>query len=844
MNSKEQVASGRSKRSRGSAVALVAASTLVLAILGVAIFFLLLCVGGHREVSNATDAGALQVGRDSVTSPSINLQPTERRLAGLGDPRLGPDSIDLLAYNRLIGMALLVQMNATADDTAQARANAAALTSLIENPGGIADRLRTQLSVGGNFTASFNSAFQGNSTHMTGNEATGVHIPSQHAVAYTGQAGDDTRASNLNVGRLMNPGSSPVVNFRTNQSLPLAGDLVTVVDGQPYLSGYRRVPGGNQPLLAVPVLPNQPHLLSQRSFNGSTAFMPPATVVPPNSFRSHSTTTDRYGRENLSNAAAIAGVGNAVLLQGPQRLLPRQATTFNPEIPRGYITIYNNGQVLDRSGVLSAAPNGGGVLNFRGNVGDPTRNVAANELGKGIDLDPDTGFIALTQTGQLPAWKAHNVRHAGFPVTRNSSTNPPHYASLPYPVGISWPVWERVLVTDSHRDFCWRAYRGRGIRPMGVRAGIEVDKVDPLKLEERFGHIPAFNQIFDPRHPANPLMGLWRHPHATVQADWHLPQATRCNNGTIAPGPVNNCINAHWVPYHNLGTPLETLLDTNISSASPLGHRMYTYQQLDNAFYGCGGWSYGAPDTINNVTAAEAAKLAVFDAYGQGPRPDVPNCEDVRNSFVSGVRVYTPGADPGRGDVATYAIGAYHNAYSDPRRRGVVTDPGSLRRLFEQIEPGSSNRVRSFVASRMRQIKSETSEAEITQMMNVPIDTSGQPFYIYLDATNRFTLTQQPPPAASDVAIPTRIDGRVFPVGSRSYPLLDTMVNTRNDNDIHERLFMTVDWASGGEQRGRAPRARATERAQFGTSSGYDLELGKITFQQQADSDLQLCDRN
>jgi hypothetical protein len=716
---------------------------------------------------------------------------------------------------------------------------------LIEAPGGIADRLRTQLSAGGNFTGSFNSAFQRNSTRMVG-ESTGVHIPGQHEVAYVGQTGE-TRASNLNVDRLTNAGNSPVVNFRTNQPVALTGDLVTEVNGRRYLSGYRQIPAnGNQPLLAVPVLPTQPHLLSRSDFTRGLAFLPANTVVPPNSFRGHSTTTDRYGRANLSNASAIAGVGNAVLLEGAQRRLANQATTFNPEIPRGYLTIYNNGQVLDGNGVLSAAPNSGGVLDFRGNIGDPTRNVAANELGKGIDLDHDSGFFALTNSGQLAAWKAHQVHHGGFPVPRDNITHPPHYASLPRPTGISWPYWENRLVHDSHRDFCWRAYRGRGTRPMGVRGGIHVDQVDPLLLEERFAHVPAYNQLFDPRHNANPLAGLWRHPRS--RSNWEQPRATQCSNGTIAPGPVVNTFVAHWVPYHNLGSPIETLLDTNISLSSSLGQQMYTHQQLDNAYYGCGQWSYGAPATATNVTAAEAAKLAVFDAYGQGPRPGVPNCEDVNRTFVSGVRVYARGVDPGEGSVVPYGIGAHSNPWSNRNRRGVVTRPGTLTSLFEQISPGSSARVRAFVSSRMRQIRSETTEAEVDRMMNEPIETSGSPYFIYLNTDNNFILTQETPPQIRDVATPSQIDGRVFPIAPRTYPLLDRMVNTLNDNDIHERLFMTVNSASGGpalrSPQPNPPGASATEMAQFGTSSGFNLELGKITFRQEANMDLQLCDRN
>jgi hypothetical protein len=824
---------GKSRRSGASVLAIIAASSVIFAILGVGFYFIMLKFGGHREVVNATDAGSLQVGRDSLTRISVAMTPAERiRLQGLGDPRNG-DQVDLLTFNRLVGMALIVQMNAQADGRQSGRDNANLLSALVQGPGSVGERLRDRLSDGNAFTTNFTQAYRGNSKRMTGRED-GLYVPAKHQVAYVGQSGSEP--SNLDVGFFQNPSTTPIIDFATGNAITLPSGHVVSSGGRNYLAGYKALDAGNNQfrrLVAASLTTVQPSLISQTVFDQRTSFLPGSTAVPPNAFRSASTLSDRHNVTNEAQSHSRAGLTLALLLEGNRRNQPQTATTFNPEIPRGYITIYNNGQVMDvNSGVLSANPNPGGQLNFSGNIFDSDHNVAAQQLGVGIDVDHDTGFFAIHTSRQVEAWKRHQVNHGGFPRPR-SIIDPPHYLSLPFPVGRNNPVWENILLRDSHRDLCWRAYRGPGL-PLTTRQGVNVDNIDPLLLEEIFGQVPAYAALRDPRHRRNPLMGLWRNPGSR---NFDRDIAIQCGDGSIQPVAVTNSVTAHWIPYLNIGGPIETVRDTNISRSSALGQLMFGHHQFDNAYFGCNGWSYGRPGTSSNLTAAEAVKLAVISAYGDGPSPGEPACSAMNRAFASGLRVYP--RDPATGVAVPYGTGAYANPWSVPGQQGVVSRTGTLRQIFEQVRPGSSAQLRRFVQSRMRQIRSDANDQVVDSLLDRPIEMSSRPYYIYLRGDN-FVLTQDPPPAASGIPVPPNIDGRVFQV-ARSYPLLDTMANARNDNNIHEKLFMTVLTNSG---RNGPPNTRATEVAQFATATGYNLELGKIALRQDANGDLSLCDRN
>ena len=113
------------RRRRGATLGLVAVIVLFIAILGIGFFFLSKIMGGGREVANATDAGAMNVAKRSLMEPTVNA-PANDEFDGLGvDTATGipnnTGTLNLLAYNRAVGRALLVALNARAIGPASSR---------------------------------------------------------------------------------------------------------------------------------------------------------------------------------------------------------------------------------------------------------------------------------------------------------------------------------------------------------------------------------------------------------------------------------------------------------------------------------------------------------------------------------------------------------------------------------------------------------------------------------------------------------------------------------------------------------------------------------------------------
>lgn len=75
-------------RRRGSTLALIAACTIILVVIGVAFIFYTLIMGGGKELQNASDAGVLNVAKVAMIRPGINLDGT----AGSGSITLDENS--------------------------------------------------------------------------------------------------------------------------------------------------------------------------------------------------------------------------------------------------------------------------------------------------------------------------------------------------------------------------------------------------------------------------------------------------------------------------------------------------------------------------------------------------------------------------------------------------------------------------------------------------------------------------------------------------------------------------------------------------------------------------------
>ncbi|HEY9788581.1 MAG TPA: hypothetical protein V6D17_24550, partial [Candidatus Obscuribacterales bacterium] len=137
------------RRRRGATLGLVAVVVLVIAILGIGFYFLSKIMGGGREVANATDAGAMNVAKRALKEPTTTVA-ANSEFDGLGVDLTtgvpnGSDTFNLLAYNRAVGRAMLVALNAKAIGSASTPFANETLTQLAA----LGNQLKAQLDGGG-----------------------------------------------------------------------------------------------------------------------------------------------------------------------------------------------------------------------------------------------------------------------------------------------------------------------------------------------------------------------------------------------------------------------------------------------------------------------------------------------------------------------------------------------------------------------------------------------------------------------------------------------------------------------------------------------------------------------
>ncbi len=326
------------RKERGGTLALIAAATITLILLGICFFFLAQIFGGEREMQHATDSGNLNVAKNALRKPAIRLTDAQQlELYGqLGDRSLNNNApppaaapINLLTYNRCWAQALLICVNAKADPGV---GNAAvtdaqkAVDALQNGPTSVGGLLSAALSSTSNnpLLGNFSDTADQNSLRMLGSKSTMGRVDNDFKVAYLEQTSDDSGATNISL-----PDSL--------KSL-FASDLQTALFTTPqgsstqYMRGYVEpavVAGATTPV-GVPLEPGQqPHLVSNKTFENQqqrgASFA--NTLVPPNGFRSKSQAQeDRSGQNAVSIACAEVGSLNQ---------------TFVLSMPYGYIKVQN-----------------------------------------------------------------------------------------------------------------------------------------------------------------------------------------------------------------------------------------------------------------------------------------------------------------------------------------------------------------------------------------------------------------------------------------------------------------------------------------------------------------------
>lgn len=334
---------------------MVAASTIVLVIVGVALFFLFKIIGGEREIANATDSGSLNVAKQVMVDPSIAFNPGNADVRhALGGCVNAQGKVDLLTYNRFVAQGLLVAMNASADGRQLGITHANNLMSAIQvGPDSIGGQLAAALQDGESnqrwASRHFGGTALSNSLRMLGNGSRANYTAGDFATAFVVNTGE-TNISNGTATQAFITGNIPFRDYNagTRLTVPtLVGSMHTEA-GQPqeqYLIGYQGIQLNliARPIFGVAVQPRQqPHLIRAADFNAARTG-PGSDVginLPPNCFRTGGSATEqgRSGQDTHSVAMALIGLPSTDINLAPNT---SGAQAFVPSIPDGYLYVDN-----------------------------------------------------------------------------------------------------------------------------------------------------------------------------------------------------------------------------------------------------------------------------------------------------------------------------------------------------------------------------------------------------------------------------------------------------------------------------------------------------------------------
>jgi hypothetical protein len=391
------------RRTSGATMAIIAGSIIFIVIVALAFYFLSQLLGGGRELQHATNSGTLNVAKQALVNPKNLPLPAgsdetrDMKEIILGVAQNAEDKVDLLHFNRMVGAAMLVAMNAEADGAGTSVSNAQKFIDLVEgkNGGGggqpsIGQTLKNALSDGPSWAKNFfNDTAMGNSIRMLTDKNQISWQAQDFKVGYLA-AGAPSNV-NLNFFKSDNVNNLPFNNIDalresitpnalTQAELPGGASKKDNNSGDTLLLGYSPLNFTRvaRNLYAVP-LDTSPHLVSQGEFSTpQTTTTPPGSlqnvIVPPNAFVNGAIGRDskKAHRDVHMLAAAMAGTN--------QR-------SFDISMPFGYI-------VLDNSKTDK----------FNG-LGVNVNNVFAKELGEGIDVDPGSKYFDNADPPQVKEWQ-------------------------------------------------------------------------------------------------------------------------------------------------------------------------------------------------------------------------------------------------------------------------------------------------------------------------------------------------------------------------------------------------------------------------------------------------------
>jgi hypothetical protein len=330
---------GSSRSTRASSIVLFAALFVVMVGIAIASAKLIGLLGGGRQLQNATDSGNLSIAQNATTQIGTPLQSGSEQdnFAAFVN---NSGQIDLANYNGIVGQCIWVSLNAEAENTSLARSNCQMVTSLAEGSGdSVGQRLFTALNTASGTDGFFTNLANSNPIGLLG-DASVQPADASYAVGFMNPNGLTNIA--------LDPSNTPLQANGTPVSLP--SNLLSSTNsslGFPYVTGYSALAfNQNQvavTLSGVSVQPNQmPHLVSNSDFNGLKQQPVSNLVLPPNSFQSVATATDKHIYASASPSSPALSMTSSSIIG-----LLNQDTPAS--VPHGFITITNGSGDADNS---------------------------------------------------------------------------------------------------------------------------------------------------------------------------------------------------------------------------------------------------------------------------------------------------------------------------------------------------------------------------------------------------------------------------------------------------------------------------------------------------------------
>ncbi|HEY9717462.1 MAG TPA: hypothetical protein V6C69_08335 [Trichormus sp.] len=829
------------RRRKGATLGLVAVSVLVIIMIGVGCFFLAKICGGSREVTNATDAGTLNVARAALRSRDAEVAvppagyPTDpASFATLADPVYG--GMTLYTYNRAVAEALLVALNAQQEGTPTSASNA---TTVYNELTALGQSLTTALKAQATLQARFNQVASGGAGQNPGNNSKMFGNNAISEIAYSSQwmkTGGSTNIwfyQNPNPivpGQPAPPSTVPPTANLASLNLTSAGTVNFTPSGggatnaynNKYMVGYSPINVvGFGTYIGVPVFPQQnPHLVSTADFKSSpTNYAPPAgnTSVPPNAFSVQAQSLDTNSGTGMvasqnamggSLACAIVGctIGGVNNVTSPVH--------FAASLPGGYVLIsnrsaatppngFNNPTIFDDSNSIFNHE-----LNAQGNEGD-IMSVGNSAGGQYVFYDDNSSTAPAGNGGQVVSqWSSYNN-------SANSSTGA---ADPPAPATWTWngttmtgppAIPPNIFVMDGSGN----AYASTGSAQLGGDGGGQatIDQTQVTNALKNMGTSPGSEDC---------MTQMNNSPYYPVDA--------KCGG---------NSLNSLSTAFNRLGTGPSVGGNPNPQMWSNVDN---VKAQVINAFHSrtipltIGPYSAGG---LGGVGASPAASgLGCYKANITDPQlASAPTQANPQSRWSSGLESpleyttvgQTSAPDPvgGTDPAVGTTVYAYLNQISGCALSGVIND---LTQRCCEIQPNTTSA--QVIALLQRPVALYMNTNLYICKTNPSDPTSGLTITSTApnSASTYFASPNTPPTPDGNNVAGTSSDCKSpqygLSGGSGQGGLVDSQsLNgvSGGDNNLHDQPFMN-----------QSGSIDAQDHADFILSSGYQNELGKLDFYQ------------